>query len=160
MRTYSLSHLSDQTLLHNLAALVARDRATTVELVAHIAEVDERRLYAPAGHPSMYSYCVHELRLSEDAALKRLQAARAAREFPAIFPAVAEGRLHLAAVCLLAPHLTVENVAEMLDAAGEDQEGGRGPAGPALSAVGDAAAGGGVPGRGSMSGPGTCPGAC
>jgi 5-methylcytosine-specific restriction endonuclease McrA len=65
----------------------------------------------------MHAYCVGALRLSEDAAYKRIQAARAARQFPALFTAVAAGRLHLAAVCLLAPHLTTENADELLAAA-------------------------------------------
>jgi hypothetical protein len=100
--TYSLSHLSDHTLLRNLATLIARDRTTTAELLAHLAEVDERKLYLPAAYPSMYAYCVGELRLSEDAAFKRIQAARVARQFPAIFAAVADGRLHRTGVLQLA----------------------------------------------------------
>src|SRR6059036_331434 len=102
MSTYSLSHLSDHTLLQDLAALVAQDRATTAALLAHLAEVDARKLYLPAAYPSMFAYCVHELRLSEDAAYKRIQAARAARRFPAIFELLANGRLHLSAVGLVA----------------------------------------------------------
>jgi hypothetical protein len=117
MRAYTLTHLSDAVLLRDLAALVARDRLTTATLLAHIAEVDTRRLYVPAGYPSMHAYCVDELRLSEDAAYKRIQAARAARQFPALLAALAEGRLHLAAVCLLAPHLTPENADELIEAA-------------------------------------------
>jgi hypothetical protein len=117
MPTYSLSHLSDGDLLRRLAALVAQDRATTVELVAHIAEVDERKLFLPKGHPCMYDYCVRELHLSHDAALKRIRAGRTARQFPAIFEALAEGRLHLTAVVLLTRHLTAENAAELLPAA-------------------------------------------
>ena len=117
MRTYSLSHLPDATLLRDLAALVVQDRATTAAMLAHLAEVDARRLYLPAAYPSMYTYCVGELRLSEDAAYKRIQAARAGREFPALLHAVADGRLHLGAVCLLAPHLTPENANELIDAA-------------------------------------------
>jgi len=117
MRDYSLTHLSDAVLIRDLAALIAHDRVTTVAVLAHIAEVDARRLYVPAGYPSMHAYCVGELRLSEDAASKRIQAARAARQFPALLDALAEGRLHLAAVCLLAPHLTVENVEGLVEAA-------------------------------------------
>src|SRR6266850_5674362 len=112
--TYSLAHLSDGTLLRDLAALVARDRVTTATLLAHLAEVDARKLYLPAAYPSMHAYCVHELRLSEDAAYKRIQAARAARRFPQIFEAVAEGRLHLTGVGLLAPYLTPENATDLL----------------------------------------------
>jgi hypothetical protein len=117
MRDYTLAHLRDEVLLRDLAALVAHDRATTATLLAHIAEVDARRLYVPAGHASMHAYCVEELRLSEDAAYKRIQAARAARQFPGLFTALAEGRLHLSAVCLLAPHLTAENAGELIEAA-------------------------------------------
>ena len=114
---YSLSHLSDQTLLHGLAALVARDRATTADLLTHITEVDERRLYLPAGYPSMFVYCVQELALCEQAAYYRIRAARTARQFPTIFSAVAEGRLNVSTVVLLAPHLTAENSTELLAAA-------------------------------------------
>jgi hypothetical protein len=115
--SYSLSHLSDHTLLRDLAALLARDRVTTAELLAHIAEVDARQLYLPAAYPSMYAYCVGELHLGEQAAFKRIRAARTARQFPAVFEALALGRLHLSAVVLLAPYLTSENTHELLAAA-------------------------------------------
>ena len=117
MNRYCLSHLSDPDLLRALHAAVARERVTTADLLAHLAEVDARKLYLPAAHPSMYAYCVGELHLSEDAAYKRIQAARAARQFPAIFPAVAEGRLRLSGVGLLAPYLTAENAGDLLAAA-------------------------------------------
>ena len=108
MQTYSLSHLADHVLLHDLKALNSRDHATVAALLAHIAEVDERRLYAPAAYSSMYLYCVHELRMSEDTAHRRIGVARTARQFPAIFAAIADGRLNITAVLLLAPHLTPE----------------------------------------------------
>ena len=108
MKSFSLSHIPDDVLLRGLAGLLAQDRATTAAMLAHLAEVDERQLYLPASYRSMYLYCVGELRLSEDAAYKRIQAARAARKFPAIFAGLADGSLHLSAVVLLAPHLTPE----------------------------------------------------
>jgi 5-methylcytosine-specific restriction endonuclease McrA len=117
MDYYALSHLSDAVLLRSLVSLVDHDRRTTAVLLAHIAEVDARQLYRDAGCPSMHAYCVDELHLSDDAAYKRIQAARAARQFPLLFEAVAAGRLHLTAVGLLAPHLTPENAEELVDAA-------------------------------------------
>ena len=117
MSTYSLTHLSDRDVLDGLAALVAADRQTTASLLAHLAEVDERKLYLPAACSSLHVYCVQVLHLSEDAAFKRIRAARAARRFPAIFAAVADGRLHLAAVVLLAPHLTDQDADELIVAA-------------------------------------------
>jgi len=65
----------------------------------------------------MFAYCVGELRLSEDATYKRIQAARAARQFPAIFDAVADGRLHLTAVVMLKPHLSEATAEDLLNAA-------------------------------------------
>jgi len=115
--TYDVAHLSDSILLRDLATLVSRDRATTAQLLAHLAEFDARKLYLPAAYPSMYAYCVGELRMSEDAAAKRIQAARAARRFPTILEAVADGRLHLSAVCLLCPYLLEDSAADLLAAA-------------------------------------------
>ena len=117
MNTYSLTNLSDSVLLRDLASLVTRDRATTAVMLAHIAEVDSRKLYLLAAYPSMYAHCVHKLGLSEDVAYKRIQAARVARRFPAIFNGVADGCLHVSAVVMLAPHLTEGTGDELLAAA-------------------------------------------
>ena len=114
MTGYSLSHLSNYALDQSLSTLIAKERETTALLLAHIAEFRARRLYVPAGYSSMHAYCVGKLRLSKDAAHKRLQAAGIARRFPTVFQAVAEGRLHLSGLCLLAPYLTEENARELL----------------------------------------------
>ena len=117
MQTYSLTHLSDPSLLRGLDALDSQDRTTSAAQLAHVAEVDSRKLYLPAGYPSMFAYCVGERGYSDDVAAKRIQAARVARRFPAIFPALADGRLPLTAVNLLAPHLTEDTAEELLAAA-------------------------------------------
>jgi hypothetical protein len=117
VRNYNLIALDDTALLRRLSSLVARDRVNTATLLAHIAEVDARRLYLPLGYASMHAYCTEALHLSDDAAYKRIQAARAARQFPLLLDAVARGRLHLTAVCLLAPHLCEDNVDLLIDLA-------------------------------------------
>jgi hypothetical protein len=117
MNTWSLEHLEDNALLRALTRLVTEDRATTAALLAHIVEVEERRLYLYAACSSMFVYCKRILHMSEGATYKRIQVARAARRFPALFDAIAEGRLHLSAVVVLAPHLTPANAEELLAAA-------------------------------------------
>ena len=112
----SLSHLADHVLLQELRTLLARERAATAELLVHLAEVDSRRLYLAAAHPSMHDYCVRVLHMSEHAAFKRIRAARAARRFPRILGMLAAGRLHLSGVVILAPRLTRANADELLDA--------------------------------------------
>ena len=117
MRTFSLSKLGDSELERQLASLVAQDRVTTATLLAHIAEFDARRLYLPAAYPSMHAYCVGELRMSEDMAFGRIAVARASRRFPSILGAIADGRLSLTSIRLIAPHLTLESADELLASA-------------------------------------------
>jgi 5-methylcytosine-specific restriction endonuclease McrA len=114
MHSYALSHVTDEELLADLSALVATDRQTTAALLAHLAEVDARELFLPAACSSMHVYCVRVLRLAEEVAFKRIRAARAARRYPQIFDAIADGRLHVTGVVVLAPHLTDANVDEVL----------------------------------------------
>ena len=94
--------------------LAANERHATVQLVAHLAEMDVRRLYLGEGYSSLFTYCTLVLHLSEHAAYARIEAARAARRFPAILEAVASGALHLTAVNLIAPHLTADNIDRVL----------------------------------------------
>ena len=93
------------------------EHQATARLIALLGEVDTRRLYAPQGYSSLFTYCVQSLHLSEPAAYLRITAARAARRFPAILELLSQGALHLTAISLLAPHLTANNHAAVLDAA-------------------------------------------
>jgi hypothetical protein len=94
--------------------LAGRYNVLTAELLAHLAEVDARGIYRERACSSLYTYCVYELRLSEDEAQRRARAARTARTFPVVFEMLAEGAIHLTGLLLLAPYLTAENHAELL----------------------------------------------
>lgn len=117
MTSWDVSHLPDHALLAEVTRLLSHERGHTAALLAHLAEVETRRLYAIPGYHSMHEWCVGELHLSRDAAYRRIRAARAARKFPALLAAVAEGRLHLTAVGLLDPWLTPANFDELVASA-------------------------------------------
>ena len=102
--------LSDAELLATVKQLVANEREATARLLAHLAVMDSRRLYLGQGCSSLFTYCTQVLHLSEHAAYARIEAARAARKFPAVLEALASGALHLTAINLIAPYLTAENV--------------------------------------------------
>jgi len=108
-RTHSLTSFSDDELLRRLSDLLGQSRRDEADLVAHIGEVDRRRLYAREASPSMFAYCTEILHLSEAEAYLRIAAARASREHPLLLTLLADGRLHLTAIAKLAPHLTLEN---------------------------------------------------
>src|SRR6195256_5104369 len=104
------SALSDQDLLARLETLADKEREASVELVAHLAVLDSRpALFAAQGYGSLFSYCTQALRLSEDAACNRIEAARTCRRFPVILDLQASGSLTLTSVRLLGKHLTAEN---------------------------------------------------
>ena len=68
-------------LRRDLFAAAARERTNTAEFLALIAEFDALRLYVPEGYASMHAFCVGELRMCEESAFKRIQAARAGGGF-------------------------------------------------------------------------------
>jgi hypothetical protein len=109
-----LNEVSDDALLDRMALLVRRQNSLTAALLAHIGEVDRRRLYLREACSSMHRYCVERLGLSDGAAYKRIHAARAARRFPVLLAMVERGELHLKGITLLAPHLTDANCREVL----------------------------------------------
>jgi len=84
------------------------------DLLVHLGEIDERKLYLDRAFSSMFTFCTRELGFSEGAAYNRILVARAARRLPALIEAVRSGRVHLAGLRLLAPHLTQENHEDLL----------------------------------------------
>jgi hypothetical protein len=110
MQTHdSLRSLTDTELLGRLSDLVRQSRRVEAELIAHLGEVDARRLYRGEAAASMFVYATRVLHLSEAEAYLRITVARAAREHPALLARLASGELHLTGAALLAPLLTVEN---------------------------------------------------
>ena len=106
--------ICDQDLLEILKRLVAKSGHLEAELLAHIAEVDARKLYLREACSSMFVYCTQVLHFAESAAYHRISAARVARRYPPVLERLKGGELHLAGITLLAPHLTPENHRELL----------------------------------------------
>ena len=111
---HSLAHLDDQELLSNTRRLVGKSNQLFAALLVHLAEVEARGLHRKRLCASLYTYCVYELRFSEDAAAPRSSAARLVKQFPILFDAIAGGELHLTGLLMLGPHLTPENHVEVL----------------------------------------------
>ncbi len=105
----SLKSVPDEDLIRQLFQLVKQSRGVEAEVVAHIGEVELRRLYAPAACSSMFEYCRRVLCLRENEAYLRITVARAARERPVLLEMLRDGRLHLSGIARLAPHLTAQN---------------------------------------------------
>ena len=110
---HTLQSLSDDELLRRLTELLRNSRRVEAELIAHIAEVDRRRLYARYAS-SLFVYCTEVLHLSEAEAYLRIEVARASRKYPVLLEMLADGRLHLSGIATLAPILTQANIDSVL----------------------------------------------
>src|SRR6187397_2289744 len=110
--------LSDHDLLAHIDRLAGRARSATTELVAHLAVLLGRpSVYAARGYGSIFNYCTEALKLSEDAACNRIEAAKACRRFPVLLDHLASGSMTLTSVRILGRHLTPENHQAVLEKA-------------------------------------------
>jgi 5-methylcytosine-specific restriction endonuclease McrA len=112
-----IKKLSDRELLERVQVLADRERETTTTLIAHLAVLDERRLYLGEGCSSLFIYCTRRLRFSESSAYRRVEAARLVRRFPVVLEMLSAGWINLTTIRLLAPELTPANHRDLLEAA-------------------------------------------
>jgi hypothetical protein len=109
--------LSDDDLHATVRRLTARSNLVLSDLLAHLGEVERRGVHRLRACASLYTYCVYELRMSEDAAFRRSKASRLVREYPEVFEMIAKGELHLTGLLMIGPHLGGERHSEILERA-------------------------------------------
>src|ERR1700709_928280 len=113
---YRLSGVGNEELVTALSVLVRRENDALSDLLAHLAELDERYLYLDLGFTSLFAYCTAALGFCKSSAGRRIAAARGCRKHPDAFVRVANGELRLSVLSLLAQHLNPENAAELFEA--------------------------------------------
>ena len=120
MRMITRQHiksLDDKCLLNALVALATTERHCQVELLLHLAEMDDRQLYLGQGYSSLWDYCRRALHCSESISQQRIVVARAARLYPDLLALLGDGRLTLCTAADLIPALTAENATGLMAAA-------------------------------------------
>src|SRR5476649_1426987 len=113
---YRLGGLGNEELVAALSVLVQRENDMMSDLLAHLAELDERRLYLDLGFTSLFAYCTEALGFCKSAAGRRITAARVCRKYPEAFARVAKGELQLSVLSVLNQHLSPENATELFEA--------------------------------------------
>ncbi len=112
-----LGDLSNDELLARLRTHVGQGNVWLAGLLAYLAEVDARRLYAEQACTSTWDFCVRRLGMSESEAQRRIVAARLVRSFPVARGYLERGEIHLCALYEMHKHLTADNHEELLRAA-------------------------------------------
>jgi hypothetical protein len=113
---YRLGGLEDDQLLAALSGLVRRENDSLSDLLAHLAELDERELCLALGYSSLFAYCTEALGFCKSSAGRRIAAARVCREHPEAFARVATGELQLSVLSALRSHLNAQNATELFAA--------------------------------------------
>ena len=113
----TLTQLSDRDLWTSALSTNATRRKATALWLAHLAVIEARELHVLRGYSSMFDFCVRGLGMSEGTAHRAISGTRAAHRYPLVLEMLADGRLHLSGLSLLAPHLTAENHEKLLEEA-------------------------------------------
>ena len=112
---YRLGGIGNDELLVALSGLVRREHDLMSDLLAHLAELDERRLYLDLGFTSLFAYCTEALGFCKSSAGRRIAVARTCRKYPEAFIRIARGELQLSVLSQLGAHLNAENAAELFE---------------------------------------------
>jgi 5-methylcytosine-specific restriction endonuclease McrA len=110
----SLHSLSDHDLLRKTRALVAKERGITLEVLVHLNEVEQRKLYLELGYSSMFDYCTRELGYSASAASRRIRTARCVAKFPPVLDLLRANDVNLSTVSQVSKVLNADNSGAIL----------------------------------------------
>ena len=106
--------LTDEALLSRTLGLARRARQAVAVVIAHLAELHRRGAVLRAGYSGLFVYCRDGLGMTEDEAYNRAKVAEAARAFPIVVDLLLRDEVSVTAVRLVAPHLTEDNHAAVL----------------------------------------------
>ena len=91
------SELGDQQLLDQTRRLAANQRCIDVHILDHLDEIDRRGLALRRGFSSLFDYAVRELRFTDAAAQRRIQAMRLCRRHGWVRASLQSGELSMTA---------------------------------------------------------------
>jgi 5-methylcytosine-specific restriction endonuclease McrA len=113
----TMKNLSDKELLNRLETLVRKEHDVTLEILPHLLEVDQRKLYLELGYSSIYRYCREHLNYSESSTNRRLAAARCCKRFPKVYALLAKQKISLVTTSIISGILNEENLDRVLSQA-------------------------------------------
>lgn len=90
-----IRRLTNEDLLKKTALLAQEERKITIDVLLYLKEIERRRLHLDLGFSSLYEYALKELKYSEGAAYRRVQAMRLLRDMPEVEQKISSGQLSL-----------------------------------------------------------------
>ena len=109
-----LKEISNRELIRNVELLRKKENEVLCELLSHLLEIDERKLYLELGYSSLFSYCTQGLRYSESQAQRRISSARCIKRYPELLTLLRDKEVTLTTVSLISSVINEENKIELL----------------------------------------------
>ena len=106
--------LSDKNLVRRIEEISVKENQTTAELVLHLIEMDQRRLFVQMGYPSLFQYCRRRLKYSEPATNRRISSARAIGKVPELYEALLKKEVSITTISLVAGIINEGNGKDVL----------------------------------------------
>ncbi|MEI8346834.1 MAG: HNH endonuclease [Pseudomonadota bacterium] len=100
--------INDQELIDNTALVVKKEKALTMQVLAHLQEMNRRKLFAVLGYGSLFEYCVKSLKYSESETHHRIQVMKLIYGSETAKKAMEEGKLNLTAASMIQKHIKDE----------------------------------------------------
>jgi hypothetical protein len=109
-----IQDMSNHEITQSIDRTFKNERQLQADFLVLLSEISSRRLHIHLGYSSLMVYCVEHFGLTEFSAYKRMQIARAAKNYPGLIEAIRNNETNLTVAAMIAPQLKRETAAEQM----------------------------------------------
>lgn len=96
-----LKHLTDEMLINEAIVIAKNEREMTLQMLHHLKEIEQRKLYSDLKCTSLFDFCVRILKYSESSAYRRIQASKLVTNIPEVGDKIVDGSLSITNIALV-----------------------------------------------------------
>ena len=122
MENISLKHYTNAELLEGLQILVSQERTLSLKVISFLREIRHRRLHLEMGYPSLFTFCIVELKYSEAAAYYRLNTLDIVDELPEIKQDIETGELSMTTLSMVQSACKAKKRKTKINVSAEDKK--------------------------------------
>jgi 5-methylcytosine-specific restriction endonuclease McrA len=111
---YYFKESSSMLIVEKLKALVASERKITAQIIEHIQEIDQKKIYLQMGFANLYSFLTEYIGYTPAAAQRRIEAARLLTFVPEVKEDLKSGSLNLSQLSMVAQSIRQKQKEEPL----------------------------------------------
>jgi hypothetical protein len=97
----NIQKLNDSQLHNRLLLLARKEKILDVDIIDHLQELEDRKLYSEYGYTSLFDYCLKALHFSSDQSYRRIRSMRLSVEMPEVKENLKSGDLTIANATML-----------------------------------------------------------